>query len=213
MRCPRAARGFFEERVRSAIGHHFSHRMGGGESKQDQVVQAPAPTPSEPPAAPAPKAEPTVAPKMSEPTAAPELKEYPEFPGEKLSKRCVYTAVRSAMARDVRGGRGCAGCTVGALSHTTGVTRTERCRRCVLKRHEAASRRDRGRLTASRSPPPVGPRTRKQSPNSRVFNRPDALSRSRRTRPESLTLPIPRPHHPQRVQEEAQGCAERQGQG
>ena len=84
MRCPRAARGFFEERVRSAIGHHFSHRMGGGESKQDQVVQAPAP-----------KAEPTVAPKMSEPTAAPELKEYPEFPGEKLSKRCVYTAVRS----------------------------------------------------------------------------------------------------------------------
>ena len=91
----RAARGFFEERVRSAIGHHFSHRMGGGESKQDQVVQDPAPTPSEPPAAPAPKAEPTVAPKMSEPTAAPELKEYPEFPGEKLSKRCVYTAVRS----------------------------------------------------------------------------------------------------------------------
>ena len=209
----RAARGFFEERVRSAIGHHFSHRMGGGESKQDQVVQDPAPTPSEPPAAPAPKAEPTVAPKMSEPTAAPELKEYPEFPGEKLSKRCVYTAVRSAMARDVRGGRGCAGCTVGALRHPTGVVRTERCRRCVLKRPEAASRRDRGRLTASRSPPPVGPRTRKQSPNSRVFNRPDALSRSRRTRPESLTLPIPRTHHPQRVQEEAQGCAERQGQG
>ena len=27
---------------------------------------------------------------MSEPTAAPELKEYPEFPGEKLSKRCVH---------------------------------------------------------------------------------------------------------------------------
>ena len=213
MRCPRAARGFFDLRVRSAIGHHFSHRMGGGESKQDQVVQAPAPTPSEPPAAPAPKAEPTVAPKMSEPTAAPELKEYPEFPGEKLSKRCVYTAVRSAMARDVRGGRGCAGCTVGALQHPMGVIRTVRCRRYVLKRPKAASRRDRGRLTASRSPPPVGPRTRKQSPNSRVFNRPDALSRSRRTRPESLTLPIPRPHHPQRVQEEAQGCAERQGQG
>ena len=75
--------------------------MGGGESKQDQVVQAPAPTPSEPPAAPAPKAEPTVAPKMSEPTAAPELKEYPEFPGEKLSKRCVHPL------RD-RGPMGCA---------------------------------------------------------------------------------------------------------
>ena len=117
------------------------------------------------------------------------------------------------MARDVRGGRGCAGCTVGALRHPTGVTRTERCRRCVPERPKAASRRDRGRLTASRSPPPVGPRTRKQSPNSRVFNRPNALSRSRRTRPESLTLPIPRPHHPQRVQEAPQGCAERQGQG
>ena len=67
--------------------------MGGGESKQEEVVQAPEPTP-EPIAAPTPKSEPKEA-KMSEPTAAPELKEYPEFPGEKLSKRCVYTAVRS----------------------------------------------------------------------------------------------------------------------
>ncbi len=38
---------------------------------------------------------------MSEPTAAPELKEYPEFPGEKLSKRCVHPL------RD-RGPMGCA---------------------------------------------------------------------------------------------------------
>lgn len=73
--------------------------MGGGESKQEEIVQAPEPTP-EPIAAPTPESEPKEA-KMSEPTAAPELKEYPEFPGEKLSKRCVHPL------RD-RGPMGCA---------------------------------------------------------------------------------------------------------
>ena len=76
-------------RVERARGTHFNHSwMGGGESKQEEIVQAPEPTP-EPIAAPTPKSEPKEA-KMSEPTAAPELKEYPEFPGEKLSKRCVH---------------------------------------------------------------------------------------------------------------------------
>ena len=73
---------------RARCRHCYHSCMGGGESKQEEIVQAPEPTP-EPIAAPTPKSEPKEA-KMSEPTAAPELKEYPEFPGEKLSKRCVH---------------------------------------------------------------------------------------------------------------------------
>ena len=65
--------------------------MGGKDSKQQE------PTPPEPSSVPEPAPEPvkaaspsvkeTAKPTMSEPTAPPEAKEYPEFPGEKLSKR------------------------------------------------------------------------------------------------------------------------------
>lgn len=63
--------------------------MGGDGSKQTEPTPpptetTPAPTP-EPPSPEPVQENPPV--KMSEPTAPPEAKEYPEFPGEKLSKR------------------------------------------------------------------------------------------------------------------------------
>ena len=70
----------------------FRHsHMGGKDSKQQE------PPPPEPSSGPEPAPEPvkaapppvkaTAKPTMSEPAAPPEAKEYPEFPGEKLSKR------------------------------------------------------------------------------------------------------------------------------
>lgn len=66
------------------------HHMGGDGSKEQEpptpppVEEAPARAAN----APEPARERSPA-KMSEPTAPPEGKEYPEFPGEKLSKRCA----------------------------------------------------------------------------------------------------------------------------
>lgn len=82
--------------------------MGGNDSKQQE------PTPPEPSSVPEPAPEPvkavsppvkeTAKPTMSEPTAPPEAKEYPEFPGEKLSKRYAPSTRRVFRAhRVVRG--------------------------------------------------------------------------------------------------------------
>ena len=76
--------------------------MGGKDSKQQE------PTPPEPSTVPEPAPEPvkappqpvkeTAKPTMSEPTAPPEAKEYPEFPGEKLSKRYAPSSFSTAPA-------------------------------------------------------------------------------------------------------------------
>ena len=76
--------------------------MGGKDSKQQE------PTPPEPSSVPEPAPEPvkappqpvkeTAKPTMSEPTAPPEAKEYPEFPGEKLSKRYAPSSFSAAPA-------------------------------------------------------------------------------------------------------------------
>ena len=62
--------------------------MGGDGSKQSEAI--PPEQPSSPELTPAPASVQETKPStMPEPTAPPEAKEYPEFPGEKLSKRYV----------------------------------------------------------------------------------------------------------------------------
>lgn len=143
--------------------------MGGKDSKQQE------PTPPEPSSVPKPAPEPvkavsppvkeTAKPTMSEPTAPPEAKEYPEFPGEKLSKR--YAPCTPSFSSAPRGAR------VPVLR-----TRDGGRRRSGLERGRARARSARPSIDEAN-----GVDARRDTSTLAPRNRSDRVSRSRRRRP------------------------------